>query len=182
MPAVRPIAEFGSTIGLTAGTTTWRFAHLLRGLQNLTVVTNAPSIARSLYEEPDSSVSVVLTGGIRTPSDALVGPVATATLAKLHIDTLFLGVHGMDVDTGFSTPNLAEAEVNRAFIDSARTVVVLADHTKWGMRGLAQIAPLDGVDIVICDDALSPVARQVFDGVGVEMILVGADDRSEVPA
>jgi hypothetical protein len=67
---------------------------------------------------------------------------------------LFLGVHGMDTGLGYSTPNLAEAEINRAFIDAADRVVVLADHTKWGTRGLAQIAPLDRADLVICDTGL----------------------------
>ena len=34
--------------------------------------------------------------GIRTPSDALVGPTADATLRSMYVDVLFLGVHGMD--------------------------------------------------------------------------------------
>ena len=41
---------------------------------------------------PDQTV--VLTGGVRTPSDALVGPVAVGR-RSLHLDMLFLGVHGM---------------------------------------------------------------------------------------
>ncbi len=161
-----------SAIGLTAGTTTWTFARHLGSVPDLTVVTNAPSIAQTLYQTVDASTSVVLTGGIRTPSDALVGPIATSALAKLHVDVLFLGVHGMDEQLGFSTPNLAEAEVNRAFIESARRVVVLADHTKWGMRGFAQIAPLDRADVVVSDSALPDAARETFQNLGVEVILV----------
>ncbi len=160
-----------SAIGLTAGTTTWRFAGGLRKIANLTVVTNAPSIAQSLYQAADPDISVVLTGGIRTPSDALVGPIATEALSKLHIDTLFMGVHGMDDGLGYSTPNLAEAEVNRAFIASARRVVVLADHTKWAMRGLAQIAPLHAADVLVSDDSLSPGARDAFERAGTEVVL-----------
>ncbi len=87
-------------------------------------------------------------------------------LGKLHIDVLFLGVHGMDAGLGYSTPNLAEAEINRAFIDAARRVVVLADHTKWGTRGLAQIAPLERADLVVCDTALpkTPVRSSKISG------------------
>ena len=114
----------------------------------------------------------MLTGGVRTPSDALVGPIATGALATLHIDVLFLGVHGMDVGLGYSTPNLAEAEINRAFIDSARRVVVLADHTKWGIRGLAQIAPLERADLVITDGSLPDAARQAFCDLDVDVALV----------
>jgi DeoR/GlpR family transcriptional regulator of sugar metabolism len=164
------LVQPNSAIGLTAGTTTWTFARQLHGVANLTVVTNAPSTAQTLYQMPD--ISVVLTGGIRTPSDALVGPLATSALATLSIDVLFLGVHGMDAGLGFSTPNMAEAEINRAFIESARRIVVLADHTKWGTRGLAQIAPLDRADVVISDAALSVEARQTFENLGVDVVLV----------
>lgn len=161
-----------SAIGLTAGTTTWTFARHLGAVRNLTVVTNSPSIAQTLYHAADPVASVVLTGGVRTPSDALVGPIATTTLSTLHIDVLFLGVHGMDEGLGFSTPNLAEAEVNRAFIASARRVVVLADHTKWETHGLAQIAPLERADVVISDSSLSQHAQQTLQGLGVDVVLV----------
>ena len=54
-----------------------------------------------------------LTGGaFRTPSDALVGPVADRAIRSLNLDLLFLGVHGMDPQAGFTTPNMAEAETN----------------------------------------------------------------------
>lgn len=166
------LVQPNSAIGLTAGTTTFTFARYLRTVPNLTVVTNAPSIAQTLYREQGQIASVVLTGGVRTPSDALVGPIATSALSTLHIDVLFLGVHGMDAGLGFSTPNLAEAEINQAFIRSARRVVVLADHTKWGTRGLAQIAPLDRADLVISDWNLPADARQTFATLGIDVALV----------
>ncbi len=164
-----------SAIGLTAGTTTWRLGKLLGGIPSLTVVTNAPSIARSLYDLHDPATQIVLTGGVRTPSDALVGPLATAALESLHVDVLFLGVHGFDPERGFSTPNLAEAEVNRAFIAAARRVIVLADHTKWGLRGLAQIAPLRAVDTVISDASLPDDALEALSAADVEVVLTAVD-------
>ena len=53
---------------------------------------------------------------MRTPSDALVGPVAIATLRSLHLDAVYMGVHGITERAGFTTPNLMEAETNRAFV------------------------------------------------------------------
>ena len=171
-----------SAIGLTAGTTTFTFARHLHGIANLTVVTNAPAIAQTLYHAVDPVASVVLTGGVRTPSDALVGPLATTALSSLHIDVLFMGVHGMDTGLGYSTPNLAEAEVNRAFIKSARRVVVLADHTKWGLRGLAQIAALDRADVVISDVGLPSAAQHTLDSMGIDVVLVQPLTMSEQSA
>ncbi len=163
----------GLAVGLTAGTTTWTMAKLLLDVPGLTVVTNAPSIAQVFYQA-DTTATVVLTGGVRTPSDALVGPIASQTLQTLHLDLLFMGVHGMDAGLGYSTPNLAEADVNRHFLSASRRTVVMADHTKWGTRGLAQIAPLEAADVVISDEALGEAARNHFARAGVELELATA--------
>jgi DeoR/GlpR family transcriptional regulator of sugar metabolism len=103
--------------------------------------------------------TVVLTGGVRTPSDALVGPLADATIRSLHVDVLFLGVHGMDPVAGLTTPNLAEAETNRAFLGHAKKVIVVADHTKWRTVGLCTFGPLSAADVLVTDDGLDVDAR-----------------------
>ncbi len=76
----------------------------------LTVVTNSIPVADVFHRAGRPDQTVVLTGGMRTPSDALVGPVAVAAIRSLHVDMLFLGVHGMSDRAGFTTPNLMEAE------------------------------------------------------------------------
>jgi DeoR family fructose operon transcriptional repressor len=129
----------------SAGTTTWALAKELVNGPRITVVTNSVRIADLFHHGASSGPArfgstVILIGGERTPSDALVGPIATASLKQLHLDVLFLGVHGMDAHAGFTTPNLLEAETDRAFMASARSTVVLADHSKWGVVGIASIA------------------------------------------
>ena len=163
----------GSAVGLSAGTTTWALAQLLTTVANLTVVTNATSIAHTLNRGHRGDQTIVLTGGVRTPSDALVGPLTTSALERIHVDLLFLGVHGMDANGGFTTPNLAEAEVNSAFVSAAEQVVVLADHTKWGIRGLAQIAGLEAATTVISDDRLPPTAVDQLTDAGVRIEDIG---------
>ena len=154
---VRP----GQAVGLTAGTTTWRLAHHILGVPDLTVVTNSIPVANVLHREPRPDLTVVLTGGVRTPSDALVGPLALTALRSLHVDLLFMGVHGMAEDPGFTTPNLLEAETNRALIGTAEQVVVMADRTKWGVRGLSCFATLDEAHVLVSDSRLSAEARRI---------------------
>ena len=144
-------------IALSAGTTTWSMARLVAKLPNVTVVTNSPVVADAIAAE-NEQMSVILTGGVRTPSAALVGPIADHSIAGLHVDQLFLGVHGMDRHAGFTTPNLAEAKTNQALIAAARELVVVADSSKWGVVGFADIAPLSAADAVITDDGLAPHA------------------------
>ncbi|QHK20385.1 DeoR family transcriptional regulator [Pseudarthrobacter psychrotolerans] len=157
----------GMAVGLSAGTTTWALAKELVNGPRITVVTNSVRIADLFHHAPSNgsvrfASTVILIGGERTPSDALVGPLATAALKQLHLDVLFLGVHGMDADAGFTTPNLLEAETDRAFVAAARKTVVLADHTKWGLLGISTIAALDAADEVISDAGLGPEAQRVL--------------------
>src|SRR5690606_21478142 len=133
----------GDAVALSAGTTTHALAVLIAAepaLRPLTVVTNSLPAADALHRPDDQGLTVVLTGGTRTPSDALVGPMATHSLGQVRVDTLFLGVHGLDPDAGLTTPNLLEAETDRALIAAAGRTVVLADHTKWSRVGLGRIA------------------------------------------
>jgi DeoR/GlpR family transcriptional regulator of sugar metabolism len=165
----------GDAIALSAGTTTVELAHRLLDVPELTIVTNSIPAADVFYRAARSDHTVVLTGGVRTPSDALVGPVAVAAIRSLHLDVLFLGVHGMTERTGFTTPNLMEAGTDRRLVAAARRLVVLADHTKWETVGIATIAPLDEADVVVTDSGLSAEARaQLTEHVG-ELIVCGVD-------
>jgi DeoR/GlpR family transcriptional regulator of sugar metabolism len=155
----------GTAIALAAGTTTFALAQALLDVPGLTIVTNSLRVTNlfSGTRGPDGVTdSVVLTGGVRTPSDALVGPIADLTIRSLHFDLLFLGCHGFDADAGLTTPNLAEAETNRTFMRVARRVVVLADHTKWGLVSLSSFARLNEVDVLITDDMLPGDARALL--------------------
>ena len=140
-------------------------------MPDLTVVTNSIQVANVLYREPRQDLTVVLTGGMRTPSDALVGPIALTAIRSLHLDVLFLGVHGVSADAGLTTPNLLEAETDRALVAASERIVVVADHTKWGVRGLSQIAGLEQVDVFVSDHGLDADARAAI-GEHVERVLI----------
>jgi DeoR/GlpR family transcriptional regulator of sugar metabolism len=177
----------GSAIGLSAGTTTFALAERLIGIPGVTIVTNSVRVVTLLRagQAPEHSArdaSVVLTGGTPTPSDALVGPIAGLTIRSLHLDVLFLGCHGIDPVAGLTTPNLAEAQTNRAFVQAARKVTVVADHTKWGTVGLSSFADLSEVDTLVTDDGLPPEARALLaDRVG-ELVIANVAARADRPA
>ena len=167
------IVSPGSAIAISAGTTTWHLARHLVAIPNLTVVTNSIPVADVFYRDGAAlHQTVIVTGGMRTPSDALVGPFAVAAIRSQNIDQLFLGVHGMSVDSGFTTPNFMEAEVDRALVEAARSLIVLADHSKWDTIGLSTIAQLSEADVLITDDGLEPGARDLIQAEVSELIVV----------
>jgi DeoR/GlpR family transcriptional regulator of sugar metabolism len=162
--------EPGTAIGISAGTTTYAIARRLVDIPGLTVVTNSPRAADVLHEAGRADQTIILTGGVRTPSDALVGPFAVSALRSVHLDLVLLGVHGMDQHSGFTSPNLLEAETDRTLVEAGRRLIVVADHTKWGVVGLSSIARLDQADVLITDGHLEPAAREILDGQIRELI------------
>ncbi len=164
--------EPGMAICLSAGTTTFAVANRLLDVPRLTVVTNSVPVADAFYHGGRTDQTIILTGGVRTPSDALVGPYAVATLRSLHVDLVFIGVHGMDPRSGFTCPNVQEADVDKALIEAGRRLAVVADHTKWETVGISSIARLDEADLLITDSGIGAAARQLLAEEVRELVVV----------
>jgi len=156
----------GATIGVSGGSTTMAFARLLVDVSGLTVVTNSLPLADLLYRGGRDDQTVILTGGVRTPSGVLVGPVAVESARRLHVGLSFVGAAGMDERLGFTSSDLLESELMRVMLEAGGRIVVLADHTKWGRVGLTSVARLDDADVLITDrllprDALTVLRRHI---------------------
>jgi DeoR/GlpR family transcriptional regulator of sugar metabolism len=83
-----------------------------------------------------------------------------------------MGVHGLDARAGLTTPNLLEAETNRAMVDASKRLVVIADHTKWGVVGLSRIAPLSAISTLLIDDRLPADAIRTLEEQVDELVLI----------
>lgn len=166
------LVTFGGVVGISSGTTTLELAREIVArpeINGVTIVTNAPQVAEVLRARPD--LTVILVGGVRTISDALVGPIATATISQLNLDVFFVGTHGIDPDVGVTAPNLGESETNRAFMQSTSTTVVLADSSKWGTRGVSTFSGFADIDVLITDTGLPSEDQQLM-AESVERLLV----------
>ena len=181
--AAARLIEPGMAIGISAGTTTHALAARVGDIPGVTIVTNSLRVAEVLHRSGRRDQTVILTGGVRTPSEALVGPFAISQLRSVHLDLVFMGVHGMDARAGYTCPNLAEADTDRALIEAGRQLVVLADHTKWGVIGIASIARLDQADVLFSDTSLDPAAQEVLrEAVGeIELVEVGRGSPAALP-
>lgn len=169
-----------SAVGVTAGTTTWQLAYHLVDVPHLTVVTNSVPVADVLHQHQRADRTVILTGGTRTPSDALVGPVAVGALRSLHLDTVFMGVHGFSLRGGFTTPNVMEADTNAAFVAATDDLVVVADHTKWDVTGMCTIAPLRAARMIITDAGVAPDTRALLTDQVERLVLADAQFGDQV--
>ena len=115
---------------LSGGTTTWTLAQHLVGVAGLTVVTNSVPVADAFYRSGRSDQTVILTGGIRTPSDALVGAFAVAMPTRRPVNSP--GPTSTAIADTSASSTCACAQVN--WIDGARV-------SAWRLPPVTSAAP-----------------------------------------
>ncbi|WP_326688350.1 MULTISPECIES: DeoR/GlpR family DNA-binding transcription regulator [unclassified Streptomyces] len=141
----------GEAVVVGAGTTTQELARRLARVPGLTVVTNSLLVAQALAHA--NRVEVVMTGGtLRGSNYALVGSGAEQSLHGLRVSRAFLSGSGLTAERGLSTSNMLSASVDRALVQAAAEVVVLADHTKLGADTMFQTVPTDIITRLVTDE------------------------------
>lgn len=163
----------GSVVGLSGGTTTTALAAALaaRGdltAQGITVVTNAVNIAGQLAMRPE--FKVVVTGGvIHSRSFELVGPFVEQLLGGIRLDIAFIGVNGLDAESGATTHDEAEAAVNRMMAERAQQAVIVADSSKIGTATFAHVGGPAEFPLVLTDARIDAVQRDALESAGYEV-------------
>ncbi|WUH20850.1 DeoR/GlpR family DNA-binding transcription regulator [Streptomyces sp. NBC_00448] len=145
------LVEEGEAIVVGSGTTTQELARRLARVAGLTVVTNSLLVAQALAHA--NRVEVVMTGGtLRGSNYGLVGSGAEQSLHGLRVSRAFLSGAGLTAERGLSTSNMLAASVDRALVQAASEVVVLADHTKLGADTMFQTVPTDQITHLVTDE------------------------------
>lgn len=168
--AVELIGQTDS-IMIGSGTTVFEVARALHPDHHLTVITPALKVGLELSNKPNIEV-LQLGGLIRQNSSSVAGAHAIRVLEDISCSILFLGVDGIDLDFGVSISNLSEATLNQKMIETAQTVVVLADSTKFDRRGLGRICSLEQVHYIITDSRASKNTMKAIEDRGVKIIVV----------
>lgn len=162
--------ESGDTIILDSGTTTTEIAKKLKGLKDLTVITNALNIALLLGTEP--GIDVIMTGGeFKPPTRSLTGQKAADFFKGLNVQKLFLATAGISLKSGLTYPSISDLVVKKAMIDAAETTYLVADSTKVGKSALASLGALSLIDFIITDAGLEGKHPEVFREHEIEVII-----------
>lgn len=158
------------SIMIGSGTTAFEFSRALHPSKPLTVITPALKVGVELSNRPN--VEVLQLGGlIRPNSSSVAGANALRVLDDISFNMLFIGVDGIDVDFGISISNFAEATLNQKMIETAHTIVVLADSSKFGRRGLGRICSLEQVQYIVTDNKVSAATVKAIEEKGVKVVI-----------
>jgi DeoR family fructose operon transcriptional repressor len=162
--------EEGDIVFINSGTTATQVLQHIRKDQRISVFTNNVS---AVVELGDPGFHYYLIGGEFQPrSNSLAGGFAIENLKQIYANKAILGVDGISVKHGCTVPTKPEAEVVRQMIERTKgQVIVVADHSKWGVVSNFQVANIDEINKLIVDEEIDPSAIESLAAHDVECLL-----------
>jgi DeoR/GlpR family transcriptional regulator of sugar metabolism len=121
----------GASIIIDSGSTTLALARALMARHRLFIYTNDLRIALELGRRNDNRVTL-LGGELAENEDAAMGIDTVHQLDQYHADFAFVGAGGITADGYLTDYTRIAAEVRGRMLRAASTVVVVADHSKFG--------------------------------------------------
>lgn len=139
------LIDDGDFIFIDAGTTTEKMIGYIPS-KSVTFVTNAFVHAKKLAQR---GFKVLLPAGeIKLSTEAIIGASCLMSLDKYNFTKCFMGVNGISIAGGFSTPDPNEASVKSAVINNSRAAYILADHSKFDKVSSVKFAHLNKCKII----------------------------------
>lgn len=132
---------------IDAGSTTLQLVNAISGeALNATYVTNGLAHTRALARK--GCTVYVPAGRIKQRTEAIVGAAVLTSLHRYNFTKAFMGVNGISLDRGFTTPGIEEGELKAAAIQSAYESWFLADESKFDKIYAAGICDLSRSSII----------------------------------
>lgn len=135
----------GDFVFLDAGTTTEKMIDYLPE-RNATFVTNGLIHAKKLAQR--GFKVFIPAGEIKLTTEAIVGAECVLTLQNYNFTKCFMGVNGISLSGGLSTPDKNEASIKTAVLNNSQKIYVLADHSKFDKVTSVTFAPLNRGKII----------------------------------
>ena len=122
------LIEDDDFIYLDAGTTTELMIDYIKNTKAI-FVTNGIVHARKLIKK--KCTTYILGGEIKLLTEAIIGVETVRALKKYNFTKGFFGTNGIDIERGFTTPDLREAMVKEEALFRCKEKYILADKSKF---------------------------------------------------
>lgn len=164
------LIEDGDIVFINSGTTTTQVIHHIREGAGISVFTNNLNAA---LEVGEAGFQHYLIGGEFQPrSNSLAGRFAIENLRQVYANKAIIGVDGISPKHGCTVPANGEAEVVKLMIERTKgEIILVADHSKWGVVSNFQIASMDEVDILVTDEGFDASAIESLQAHNVKCVL-----------
>lgn len=170
--AAAGLCRDGESIIINAGTTTFEMVDFLKD-RRLQILTNSFPIASALVAS--SANRIVLPGGeIYRDQGIILSPFDQDAIQHYSASRMFMGCHAVSpLGIIEGDPLIARAEAK--LLSRAEQLIVLADSSKFELRGSMVVCPLSRVHTLITDDAAPSSALDTVRQAGVAVIVVSAE-------
>ena len=153
---------------LGEGTTTALLVRYIDPNLPCTVFTNNLGV---ISEIGGISAEIMFLGGAYNQvTHALAGPLTMEMIRQVNATKVFLGADALSLSAGMTTPNFEIAAIQRSMIKHTRgQVVVMANHTKFGLVAQMSIVPLKQINTLITNRKIPKDFQEELDLLGVEI-------------
>lgn len=122
------LIENDDFVFIDAGTTTEKIIDFLPQ-KKITFVTNAFVTAKKLAQK--GFRVFIPAGEIKSITEAIIGSECVLSIQKYNFTKCFMGVNGISISSGLTTPDRSEAAVKSTVLNQSREIYILADHSKF---------------------------------------------------
>jgi len=137
----------GDSVVIDSGTTCFAVSAVLPRSFRGTVITHSVPVLQQMLMNTAATV-LCLGGELLAESQVLIGPRTTAAAKEIASDVLLLGANSVDTG-GVYLMGDREHLVKRAFIEGAKKVVLLVDHSKLTRSAPVRLAGLEEIDLLV---------------------------------
>lgn len=148
--AAASLIQDGETIFLGSGTTVLEVARNLTTRKNLTVITNSLPVM-NMFSGLHGIAVVALGGFLRKSELSFIGHITEQSIRDLRADKVIIGIHAISLEHGLTNDYLEETMTDRAILEMGRKVLLVADHTKFGMVSMSFVSESEKVDTIVTD-------------------------------
>ena len=139
------LIDDNDSVFIDAGTTTEKMVEHIEN-HTATYMTNGIIHAQKLAQK-GMDVSVVC-GRVKGKTLSVIGARAVKSIQSYNFTKCFMGVNGIDVSKGFTTPDLDEAMIKEEVVKRSHTSYILADSSKFDQIFAVTFAKLKGSCII----------------------------------
>ncbi|MBI6874196.1 DeoR/GlpR family DNA-binding transcription regulator [Clostridium aciditolerans] len=142
-------------IAIDAGTTTCEILYHIKNKKNITILLNTVAGLNIMIDLKNKGIfdgKIIFLGGeINADQLSCYGPISENLLNNFYVDKAFIGVGGVSLQNGLTGYDVNEANLSKKIMENAKEVIIVADHSKIGVRNFYKISDIEDVDVIVSD-------------------------------
>lgn len=160
-----------ASLFINIGTTTETIARALLNHNNLRIVTNNLHVAAILSAREDFNV-IIAGGEVRNRDGGIVGEATRDFINQFKMDFGIIGISGIHSDGSLLDFDYREVRVAQTIIQNSQTVLLAADHSKFGRNAMVRLGDITQANHFFTDQAPPTEIEQMLKEHDVELHVV----------